>query len=240
MGKLILIRHGQASAGSDDYDQLSALGYQQGRRLGARWADAMPPPDKVYVGSLRRHHQTLDAVEESFRQEAADKTWPDREELPAFDEYDAYKLLHFAVPHMIERDDALRQQVEEATAQGSSLLKGGLFWKLFALATRRWVNGSFNAPGVPRWTDFYDRVVAGVEEITSRSQGGEDIAVFTSGGPIAVAFGHSLGLDGTQILELSWRIYNASLTTFLFSKGRLSINQLNTIPHLAPAEQSLR
>ena len=34
MGTLYLVRHGQASFGADDYDQLSPLGHQQAVRLG--------------------------------------------------------------------------------------------------------------------------------------------------------------------------------------------------------------
>jgi broad specificity phosphatase PhoE len=34
MGTLYLVRHGQASFGADDYDQLSALGRRQSVRLG--------------------------------------------------------------------------------------------------------------------------------------------------------------------------------------------------------------
>lgn len=34
MGTLYLVRHGQASFGADDYDQLSPLGQRQSVRLG--------------------------------------------------------------------------------------------------------------------------------------------------------------------------------------------------------------
>ncbi len=34
MGTLYLVRHGQASFGSDDYDRLSPLGQRQSQRLG--------------------------------------------------------------------------------------------------------------------------------------------------------------------------------------------------------------
>ena len=66
MGQLILVRHGQASFGADDYDQLSHLGTQQGIRLGGYWQQAASSParahsldfDAVLIGSLKRHRQT--------------------------------------------------------------------------------------------------------------------------------------------------------------------------------------
>ena len=47
MGTLYLVRHGQASFGADDYDQLSPLGHQQALRLGleAQFIDAQTPAD---------------------------------------------------------------------------------------------------------------------------------------------------------------------------------------------------
>ena len=38
MGTLYLVRHGQASFGADDYDQLSELGHKQSVRLGEYFA----------------------------------------------------------------------------------------------------------------------------------------------------------------------------------------------------------
>ena len=41
MSRLFVIRHGQASFLADDYDQLSPLGEEQGRALGAYWAPVL-------------------------------------------------------------------------------------------------------------------------------------------------------------------------------------------------------
>ena len=40
MSRLFLVRHGQASFLSDDYDRLSPLGLEQSRRLGQHWLQA--------------------------------------------------------------------------------------------------------------------------------------------------------------------------------------------------------
>ena len=57
MGTLYLVRHGQASFGADDYDQLSALGRQQAVRLGEYWRGKGQHFDAVITGTLRRHAQ---------------------------------------------------------------------------------------------------------------------------------------------------------------------------------------
>ena len=57
MGTLYLVRHGQASFGADDYDQLSALGQRQAQRLGAYFQEKGLQFDAVLMGTLRRHAQ---------------------------------------------------------------------------------------------------------------------------------------------------------------------------------------
>ncbi|MBU5895007.1 histidine phosphatase family protein, partial [Vibrio cholerae O1] len=62
MGTLYLVRHGQASFGAEDYDQLSERGTAQSQRLGAYWRERGLRFDAVYTGTLRRHEQTLAGI----------------------------------------------------------------------------------------------------------------------------------------------------------------------------------
>jgi broad specificity phosphatase PhoE len=60
MGQLLLVRHGQASFGADDYDQLSDLGQKQSIRLGEYWQQMTAEQagsealkfEAVFMGSL--------------------------------------------------------------------------------------------------------------------------------------------------------------------------------------------
>ena len=54
MGTLYLVRHGQASFGAEDYDQLSALGHRQCVALGQYWRERGMRFDAVLTGSLKR------------------------------------------------------------------------------------------------------------------------------------------------------------------------------------------
>ena len=57
MGTLYLVRHGQASFGAADYDQLSDLGHKQSVRLGEYFAHKGIHFDGLIAGTLRRHKQ---------------------------------------------------------------------------------------------------------------------------------------------------------------------------------------
>ena len=61
MGTLYLVRHGQASFGADDYDQLSKLGVQQSQRLGEYWRARGMRFDAVLMGSLDRKSTRLNS-----------------------------------------------------------------------------------------------------------------------------------------------------------------------------------
>ncbi|SLN48674.1 phosphoglycerate mutase [Pseudoruegeria aquimaris] len=65
MAELILVRHGQANStarDADSYDNLSALGIEQGRWLGETLRREAKPFSRTLCGSLRRHHQTAAAM----------------------------------------------------------------------------------------------------------------------------------------------------------------------------------
>ena len=60
MSTLTVIRHAQASFGSEDYDQLSPLGYQQADVL-AQYLNTQPRPvNRVICGPCKRHIQTAE------------------------------------------------------------------------------------------------------------------------------------------------------------------------------------
>ncbi|MEG1771365.1 MAG: phosphoglycerate mutase family protein, partial [Comamonas sp.] len=100
MGTLYLVRHGQASFGADDYDQLSARGHDQARRLGEYWRERGMVFDAVLVGTLRRHRQTLDGIGEGLEGLTAPVT-----SLPGLNEYDSHALLTAIHPQPLPRPD---------------------------------------------------------------------------------------------------------------------------------------
>lgn len=67
MKKLILVRHGQASAGEEDYDRLSPLGHIQAEKLGIYLKNRDIVPEQILTGSLTRHRQTADGIIKSFK-----------------------------------------------------------------------------------------------------------------------------------------------------------------------------
>ena len=61
MANIYLIRHGQASFGANNYDNLSSLGHSQARHLGEYFNLRLIQPSHVICGNMTRHQQTRDA-----------------------------------------------------------------------------------------------------------------------------------------------------------------------------------
>ena len=62
MPVIYLIRHGQASFGKEDYDQLSEPGWEQSRILGRALQNQALGFPRAICGTMRRHQETAEAT----------------------------------------------------------------------------------------------------------------------------------------------------------------------------------
>ena len=223
MGQVLLVRHGQAQFGADDYDRLSALGREQARVLGDWLARGARRFDRAVTGSLRRHRETAEACLE--RMPAALRPKDDCLADAGFDEYDAD---HVMLCHRPEFADpaALRAHV-----RGSEDPRRA-FQGLFAPAMTRWMCGDHDADYRESWQAFGARCVAALRRITDDATPSRRVVVFTSGGPIAAICQHLLGLDPRRTLELNTVLVNCATTGLLYQPDRVSLSHLNNYAHL--------
>src|SRR5690348_13213239 len=62
MGVLMLVRHGQASFGSEDYDVLSSRGVRQSRKAAETLAGYGVQPTTLLHGGMRRQRETAEQM----------------------------------------------------------------------------------------------------------------------------------------------------------------------------------
>jgi broad specificity phosphatase PhoE len=211
MGTLYLVRHGQASLGADDYDQLSPLGQRQSHQLGRYWAARGLRLDAVITGSLRRHAQTWAGVAEGAGLDNVPLVWP------GLNEYDSEAVIRTVHPHALPRPDS-----PEGYRQHFRLLRDGL-----AL----WMAGTVSPQGMPSYTDFVRGVTTALDHVRAQ-HAGQRVLIVSSGGPIATAVGHVLGLSPEGSIALNMRLRNSALTEFEFNPKRHTLLSFNTLPHL--------
>ena len=101
---------------------------------------------------------------------------------------------------------------------------------VFAL-TLHWA-GAGEVAGVEAFAAFRDRVRRGLSRVMERDGSGRRVAVFTSGGVIGAAVRLALDAPDRTALEVNWRVRNCSLTEFVFTTGRFTLDSFNALPHL--------
>ena len=240
MSTLILVRHGQACAFSDDPDRLSELGWEQARILGRYWASQDTQFDTVYRGTLRRQRETYEAVAEEYLRLGL--AFPEAVVAPGLNEYDAQDLIKVIAPRIAEEDAAFAPLWKAWQAESGGPEENRRFQLMFEALVSRWIGGQLNGHGLEPWEDFRHRVDGALSQIRESGGRGARLAAFTSGSPIGVAVQSCLGAPPMAALQLYWRVRNSSLTTFLFSGQRLSVDGFNELPHLAnnPSEVTFR
>jgi broad specificity phosphatase PhoE len=226
----LFIRHGKASAfgSSTDYDQLSPPGVEQSEKLGEWLAQQALAVDAVFVGPRKRHAQTLAAVVRVLS--ARGIALPEATLLPELDEHDGMSLVFKTLPALAAEDPGLRTVVE-TMARGEQPAPDDVL-AAFKRITKRWVLGEVGHSEVESWTAFRERVGRGMARIAAVGRG-KTALVFTSAGAVASAVADALTLrDEQRVLDLSWALYNGSVTELDFTGDRWGLRSFNTTGHL--------
>jgi broad specificity phosphatase PhoE len=212
MGTLYLVRHGQASLGADDYDNLSELGQRQSIRLGEYLAHKGLQFDAVYTGSLRRHAQTWAGIAQGM---GSTKSLEPTVRA-GLNEYDSE-----AVIRSTSAEPSPRPTTPEAVRAHFLRLRTGL---------QQWATGAIQPEGMLSYADF----AGGVAQVLAqmREQHSGNVLLVSSGGPIATAVALTLGTSPEAFVELNMRIRNTALTEFAFNPKRHALLTFNTLPHL--------
>ena len=219
MAELVLVRHAQASFAAAEYDQLSALGERQALWLGEHFAALGERFDACITGSLRRHHQTLDAVLTGL-----DARSLPRLEHAGLDEYDfralvdAFEQLEPAHPLVLAR----RAEPYDKPA----------YYRVLRLAMSAWAGERLPGPLPETWSAFRARVEAAASELQQLSRPYERILAISSGGAMATLLGGRLGLDVARIVDINMQIRNTSVCRFFLNEQRFLLSCWNATPHL--------
>jgi broad specificity phosphatase PhoE len=210
MGVLLLVRHGQASLGTADYDQLSDVGRRQAQVTGARLARTDLVVDRVVSGALIRQRDTAQAVLAALGRPGSQLQTDER-----LDEYD-----HVGV--MARHTTEITFETATATGEAGRALQSTL-----EEAIGRWISGG---TGYQESHDaFVGRVLDAVRDLTAAP--GATVAV-TSGGVIAAFCVRALGLPIERWPGLARLLINASITKVISGHTGTHLVTFNDHAHL--------
>ena len=200
-----LVRHGQASFGTDNYDLLSTLGHEQAAIVGRELARRGATLPIMASGSLQRQRRTAEIIAGELGIEGSAANTDDR-----WNEFDAHALVD--------------------TRLGSGGASGGLSSQEFQVeldeAMQAWIDGAS-----PTWRSFSDGALEALASIAEQTPKGCEAIVATSAGVTAAVVGRLLGLNARGVIALNRVSVNASITTVLSGARGLSLLTFNDHAH---------
>ncbi|MQA26170.1 MAG: histidine phosphatase family protein [Micromonosporaceae bacterium] len=223
MAVIYLVRHGQATFRSREYDSLSPLGRKQSQMVGEALrrhlpqVDGQPGAHRVISGAMTRHRETAAECLASLGVEAEpeiDERW---------NEYDHRDVIVGHKPAYRSRtlmlaDLALTGRPKQA------------FQAMFDTALGRWVEAESGYRET--WTVFSERVCSALEELAGSVGSSETVLVFTSGGPISAAAANLLGAGSDVWLKLSRITVNTGVTKVVVGRRGATLISFNDHSHL--------
>jgi broad specificity phosphatase PhoE len=206
MGQILLVRHGQASWGAEDYDVLSTLGEQQAEVLGQALASLMgdTEPERLVHGTMQRQRRTAELAAKAAGwsvEPTIDERWNEMD--------------HLAVLALQPRDF----DGEPDRAQ---------FQAWFEAATSRWTSGGHDDEYDESFPSFRDRVRQGVEALANVGTA----VVVTSGGPISAVTAELLAAGTPTYQRLAPVVVNSSVTRVVSGRRGLTLVSFNDHAHL--------
>ncbi len=220
MGIIYLIRHGQASFGKQNYDELSELGVRQSKLLAEHMLNIGLHPHAVYSGTLSRQKATASEFVNSYLKAGCDL--PEVISMSAFDEFDSEAIIRAAAA----KNPDLKLDLKSFYTDPS------VFKKVFEFAMLTWVTTGFNSSDLETWEHAKERVSGALRRIADTHGKSKHIVVFTSGGAIAASMAHFLDITGDTVMRLNWQIVNTSVTRYMYNSERMTLSGFNWFGHL--------
>ena len=239
MTTILLARHGQASFGQANYDQLSDLGCEQARLLGQHYAQAERSIDAIFSGSLVRQRdsathfwsQYQPALESRCELPIFDMATSSNYVLPAFDEFNHEDVFMKSTPHL--RTQA--QIAAELARDNQPLMRLG---EMFGQAMQRWHAGGHDEDYVESWPTFSQRAQQALESLRTQlaesTHLGADstVLVFTSGGVISAITAHLLEQGSQMAYQLTKSSVNTGVTAIDVQQPTPQLLSFNEHSHL--------
>jgi len=212
MANIFFVRHGQASFGAENYDQLSDLGRQQSRWLGEYFIARGTRFSRVLAGTLVRQQDTARELLGAMGVPADGiVTHAGLNEYPGEVLYAAYT--GGADPRVQQRSD----------------YKG--YWRTFRAAMEAWADDRLD--GMPEtWGEFGERVLSALRLAVDGVPRDESVLVVSSGGAIGRAVSAITRAPGITAIEFNLQFRNTGFCELVSVGDGMRLVSFNSVPHL--------
>lgn len=217
MSQIYLVRHGQASLGKANYDQLSPLGEQQAFVLGEHFKQLNVEPELVITGTLQRHLQTSAQIQAGLQ--SAPHSTP-QEAIAHWNEFDFETLIRSYLAGLGSNEPKPKTPSEFFSALRSALLA--------------WSSNAINAELPETWGAFAERALSALQDLKAREE--KTIVVVSSGGAISMVLKHIMQLKNEMMVDLNLQSRNTGVTELFTKHNRCYVSTINHVAHLSTAK----
>ena len=243
MTTILLARHGQASFGQENYDQLSELGGIQAQMLGQHYATTQRRIDAIFTGSLVRQQDSARHFWDSYQSSitvnnksetpilpAINIDYPASYILPQFDEFNHKDVF-------VKSDPAFSTRASIAAEIAKADVPMTRLAELFDNAMRRWHGGDYDQDYIESWSQFNERAKQALEQIriqvtTLNLNRDSTVLVFTSGGIIAAITSQLLQQGSQTAYQINKSLVNTGVTSITLKEQNSRLLSLNEYSHL--------
>lgn len=243
MTTILLARHGQASFGQENYDQLSELGGIQAQMLGQHYATTQRRIDAIFTGSLVRQQDSARHFWERYQSSigissdndmavtpAIDLNAPQSYVLPQFDEFN-HKDVFIKADPAFGSQGAIAAEIAKAEVPMMRLAV------LFDQAMQRWHAGDNDHDYIESWSQFNERAKQALEQVRIQVANlnldrDSTVLVFTSGGVIAAIAAQLLQQGSQTAYQLNKSLVNTGVTAITLKDQGARLLSLNEYSHL--------
>jgi broad specificity phosphatase PhoE len=226
MSVLYLVRHGQASFGTDDYDRLSDLGKEQALITGRFLASQGIEPDRIVHGEMLRQRQTAQGIIEGLglTTEAGDAGSTLHTAVDAgWNEYSAWELT------------GVLPETDPRAKHDSKIFQAEL-----ERGCARWASGERDEDYTETYTEFTSRVNRALDDAVGAMGSGESTVVISSAGAIAWTAACLIGGNFDQWMAFNRVTINTGITKIITGRSGTSLISFNDHGHQAPKDATYR
>ncbi|WP_418358760.1 MULTISPECIES: histidine phosphatase family protein [Shewanella] len=217
MANIYLIRHGQASFGANNYDNLSPLGHSQARHLAEHLNQRRVQPNHVICGNMARHQQTRNACLAAL----SPALLHDSQQIsPAWNEFNHEEVIAVYRPDLA-KPNTMKQYLSEQASPTRA------FITLFSQAIEQWQCSSNHSQYTESWRQFNQRVANGLTELIEQTPENDTVFIYTSGGVISAAVMQILSIKESEFFNINKQLVNCGITQLQLKRQRLSVITLN-------------
>lgn len=219
MSVIYLVRHGQASLRSSNYDQLSEKGELQARILGKSFRNRVDDIDKIEFGTLQRHAQTLEHFSQKFRNSAI------RESNADWNEYNHTDIIQQFNPRYSSRMYLTFDIIKKLNPKRD-------FLNMMHQAMNRWMSGAYDDEYIESWKTFKTRCIDALNKLKNSLSEDEIAVVFTSGGVKSAIVQELMNLPDEYFMQFNTKFVNCGVTKIVNSTNNTFVSTINDYSHL--------